>query len=142
MNNPQVNSTSSHDPVGTYILNIEIILVLNQFEESIYLFKNNWNQYWKYILKLNPEKASIFGNITTQVLKESFDAFNLALKNIWNLEMLEKHCFSLHLTSNVNKPMYGASSKFILLIVYLIWNPLNPFYILKIDRRTSNSWYL
>ena len=105
MNNPQVNSTSSHDPVGTCILNIEIILVLNQFEESIYLFKNNWNQYWKYILKLNPEKASIFGNITTQVLKESFDAFNLALKNIWNLEMLEKHCFSLHLTNNVNNEL-------------------------------------
>ena len=47
MNIPEVNSTSLHDPVDIYISNIVIIRLLNEFGKSIYLFRNNWNQYWK-----------------------------------------------------------------------------------------------
>ena len=42
------------------------------------------------ILKLNSKKAGTFGNVPAKILKESFDDRNLAFKNIWNFEMLEK----------------------------------------------------
>ena len=34
-----------------------------------------------------------FGNIPKNVLKKSSNARDYALKNVWNLQMLEKQCF-------------------------------------------------
>ena len=34
-----------------------------------------------------------FGNIPKKVLKKSSNARDYALKNVWNLQMLEKQCF-------------------------------------------------
>ena len=45
------------------------------------------------ILKRNPKKVGMFGNIPIKIIYESSDTYNLAMKNIWSFEILEEQCF-------------------------------------------------
>ena len=92
------SSASPHDPVDICILkhrdhpNIKLIRENVSFVNLFTFLKITETDVKRETIKLNPKNSGASGN-STKALKESSYACNLALKNIWNFEMLEKQCF-------------------------------------------------
>ena len=62
------------------------------------LFKDiNESDILKEISNLNSKKVGTLGNIPTKVLKESSNACNTVLRDIWNFEILRKQNFPQNL---------------------------------------------